>query len=104
LFEGLYIYDKWDWTRQYPVIRIDWTDIQHFSKEEMEEGMSVFLRNIAGDYGITFSNSLASNQFGELIKAFFGGYSGFQDVPNHPFPLFRRHLHGYLLVFELRSL
>jgi hypothetical protein len=21
LFEGLYIYDKWDWSRQYPVIR-----------------------------------------------------------------------------------
>ncbi|GHT79457.1 hypothetical protein FACS189464_4220 [Bacteroidia bacterium] len=21
LFEGLYIYDKWDWTQQYPVIR-----------------------------------------------------------------------------------
>ncbi|MDR1341294.1 MAG: AAA family ATPase, partial [Prevotellaceae bacterium] len=21
LFEGLYIYDKWDWTKQYPVVR-----------------------------------------------------------------------------------
>jgi hypothetical protein len=28
LFEGLYIYDKWDWTQQYPVIRIDWTRIK----------------------------------------------------------------------------
>ncbi|MDR3309558.1 MAG: AAA family ATPase, partial [Tannerella sp.] len=24
LFEGLYIHDKWDWTKHYPVIRIDW--------------------------------------------------------------------------------
>jgi hypothetical protein len=23
LFEGLYLYDKWDWDRTYPVIRID---------------------------------------------------------------------------------
>jgi hypothetical protein len=23
LFEGLYIYDKWDWTRKYPVIKLD---------------------------------------------------------------------------------
>ena len=24
LFEGLYIYDKWDWSIKYPVIKIDW--------------------------------------------------------------------------------
>jgi hypothetical protein len=24
LFEGLYIYDKCDWSQQYPVIKIDW--------------------------------------------------------------------------------
>jgi hypothetical protein len=68
LFEGLYIYDKWDWTQQYPVIRIDWTGISHSSKEEMEESMSVFLKDIAGDYGIVLSNRLASDQFGKLIK------------------------------------
>jgi hypothetical protein len=33
LFEGLYIYDKWDWTQQYPVIRIDWTNIKHQNRE-----------------------------------------------------------------------
>ncbi|MDR3093338.1 MAG: AAA family ATPase, partial [Bacteroidales bacterium] len=31
LFEGLYIYDKWDWTQQYPVLRIDWTIVKHGS-------------------------------------------------------------------------
>jgi hypothetical protein len=36
LFEGLYIYDKWDWSQQYPVIRIDWTQIPHSTLEEME--------------------------------------------------------------------
>ncbi|MDR1221349.1 MAG: AAA family ATPase, partial [Tannerella sp.] len=71
LFEGLYIYDKWDWTQQYPVIRIDWTAISHSSKEETEESMSVFLKGIAGNYGIALSNRLASDQFGELINGIY---------------------------------
>ncbi|MDR2066673.1 MAG: AAA family ATPase, partial [Endomicrobium sp.] len=25
IFEGLYIYDKWDWSKQYPVIHLDFT-------------------------------------------------------------------------------
>ncbi|MDR1223680.1 MAG: ATP-binding protein [Tannerella sp.] len=68
LFEGLYIYDKWDWTQPYPVIRIDWTAVSHSSKEEMEKSVSAFLKDIAGDYGIVLSDRLASDQFGKLIK------------------------------------
>ena len=26
LFEGLYIYDKWDWTKKYSVIKIDFAE------------------------------------------------------------------------------
>ncbi len=26
LFEGLYIHDKWDWGRKFPVIKIDFAD------------------------------------------------------------------------------
>jgi hypothetical protein len=33
LFEGLYIYDKWNWSQQYPVITIDWTGINHSTSE-----------------------------------------------------------------------
>ncbi|MDR0700138.1 MAG: AAA family ATPase [Tannerella sp.] len=36
LFEGLYVYDRWDWSRKYPVIRIDWTRISHKTPEEIE--------------------------------------------------------------------
>jgi hypothetical protein len=36
LFEGLYIYDKWDWKQKYPVIRIDWTQVVHSSLDEMK--------------------------------------------------------------------
>jgi len=35
LFKGLYIYDKWDWGEEYPVIRID------FSKGDFENEYGV---------------------------------------------------------------
>ncbi|GHV47514.1 ATPase AAA [Bacteroidia bacterium] len=69
LFEGLYIYDKWDWTQQYPVIRIDWTRIKHRNKEEMEKDMSDFLQSIATVNGITLTCQYASSLFSELIES-----------------------------------
>jgi hypothetical protein len=67
LFEGLYIYDKWDWTQQYPVIRIDWTRIKHQSKEEMERSMLSFLKQEANLYQLTFISEYAADCFAELI-------------------------------------
>jgi hypothetical protein len=67
LFEGLYIYDKWDWTQQYPVIRIDWTDVSHSSKEEAEKSMSFYLRLQAEDYGVQLFSESATECFKELI-------------------------------------
>ncbi|MCX8085079.1 MAG: AAA family ATPase, partial [Calditerrivibrio sp.] len=32
LFEGLYIYDKWDWSKKYPVIRISFNTGDYTSK------------------------------------------------------------------------
>ncbi|GHT18255.1 ATPase AAA [Bacteroidia bacterium] len=67
LFEGLYIYDKWDWTQQYPVIRIDWTSIEHNSKEEMERSMLSYLKQLANFHQLTFISEYASDCFAELI-------------------------------------
>ncbi|MDR2085768.1 MAG: ATP-binding protein [Dysgonamonadaceae bacterium] len=68
LFEGLYIYDKWDWTQRYPVIAIDWTRIKHSSAEEMEKDMSIFLKSRANVYGIQLLTEYASSMFMELIE------------------------------------
>jgi hypothetical protein len=67
LFEGLYIYDKWDWSRRNPVIRIDWTAIKHGTPEEMEADISEFLQGIAAVNGIILNRPYASSRFGELI-------------------------------------
>jgi hypothetical protein len=69
LFEGLYIYDKWDWTQQYPVIRIDWTSIRHQSKEDAEQSMFTFLKRQAGLYDISLVSGFASDCFSELIES-----------------------------------
>jgi hypothetical protein len=67
LFEGLYIYDKWDWTKQYPVIRIDWTCIDHSTPDIMETSMCRYLRDIALIYQITIEGNTPIDYFRELI-------------------------------------
>ncbi|GHV68467.1 ATPase AAA [Bacteroidia bacterium] len=69
LFEGLYIYDKWDWTQQYPVIRLDWTNIEHNSGEKVERDMSDTLQSIAATNKIALTRQYASSLFSELIES-----------------------------------
>ncbi|MDR1369309.1 MAG: AAA family ATPase [Dysgonamonadaceae bacterium] len=44
LFEGLYIYDKWDWSQQYPVIAIDWALMEHPTPAEMKTNLIIRTR------------------------------------------------------------
>ncbi|MDR1455840.1 MAG: AAA family ATPase, partial [Tannerella sp.] len=68
LFEGLYIYDKWDWTQKYPLIRIDWTNISHAEPEEMKVSLRAYLQDIARKHGISLTRQTPSDCFGELIE------------------------------------
>ncbi|MDR1222795.1 MAG: AAA family ATPase, partial [Tannerella sp.] len=67
LFEGLYIYDKWDWSKNNPVIRIDWTAVKHDTPEEIENSLSVWLKIEARKNEITLFSEYASDCFRELI-------------------------------------
>ena len=69
LFEGLYIYDKWDWSQQYPVIKIDWTLINHSTPEMMEKSLLFYLKDIARHYQINLEAESATDCFGELIES-----------------------------------
>jgi hypothetical protein len=69
LFKGLYIYDKWNWSKKYPVVRLDWTQIDHSSLERMEISMTGYLNAIAMDYQITLTSQSASDCFRDLIRA-----------------------------------
>ncbi|MDR1342019.1 MAG: AAA family ATPase, partial [Prevotellaceae bacterium] len=67
LFEGLYIYDKWDWSKSNPVIRIDWTAVKHGTPEEIEKSLSVWLKIEARRNEIALFSEYASDSFRELI-------------------------------------
>ncbi|MDR2042633.1 MAG: ATP-binding protein [Tannerella sp.] len=67
LFEGLYIYDRWDWSRRHPVLRIDWTLISFSTPDEMETNLTGYLKRIAQTCQITLTASAASGCFDELI-------------------------------------
>ncbi|MDR0390906.1 MAG: AAA family ATPase, partial [Planctomycetaceae bacterium] len=68
LFEGLYIYDKWDWSKKYPVIRIDWTLISHKTPAEIEESLFIRLQVFAKNNNIAPLSKRATDCFGELIE------------------------------------
>jgi hypothetical protein len=68
LFEGLYIYDKADWNETYPVIKFDWSCIRHTSETEMEKGVSIFLKQIADEYGLVLEQEYSANRFDELLR------------------------------------
>jgi hypothetical protein len=68
LFEGLYIHNKWDWDRKYPVIRIDWSKIRHETPEELERSLLIRLKIIARKNKIEMLSEYASDYLGELIE------------------------------------
>ena len=67
LFKGLWIYDKWDWSKTYPVIKISFSNIAH-NTFGLEKAINVMLDDIAKKYDIKFSHENYSYKFKELIE------------------------------------
>jgi hypothetical protein len=67
LFEGLYIYDHWDWSQQHPVVRLDWSVIKHASAEELERGLLGFINKIAANHQLRLTMEYATERFDELL-------------------------------------
>jgi Holliday junction resolvase-like predicted endonuclease len=68
LFEGLYIYDKWDWSKKYPVIHLDFAKLAYDTPGRLENSLSDFIGNTALEYSITLTNSEIETRFSELIE------------------------------------
>jgi Predicted AAA-ATPase/PD-(D/E)XK nuclease superfamily len=67
LFEGLWIYDKWDWSKTNPVIHISFDEIG-YSELGLSESLKSILNDIADDYDISLLKSDLKGQFKELIQ------------------------------------
>ncbi len=70
LFRDLHIHDRWDWEKQYPVVRLSFND--DYSKPGvLEENVSVQLENLEIKHGLCdgydSSNLHGSSRFGRLL-------------------------------------
>ncbi|MDR3251028.1 MAG: ATP-binding protein [Tannerella sp.] len=68
LFDGLYIQDKWDWTQQYPVIRLDFAGRSHRTGNELKVSLDQFLDEAARKNNLSLEMTELSDKFGELIE------------------------------------
>jgi len=68
LFEGLFIYDKWNWDEKYPVIKISFGSQQSKRSEDLERYIQLRLKDIAKLYGVEIESNLYYEIFEELIK------------------------------------
>ncbi|KZX11802.1 ATP-binding protein [Methanobrevibacter filiformis] len=66
LFEGLHIYDKWDWNVKYPVIHLD-LSVDSGSSEKLESSLIWSLDSISQDFDIILSAPDLQSRFKELI-------------------------------------
>ncbi|MDR0547189.1 MAG: ATP-binding protein [Dysgonamonadaceae bacterium] len=67
LFEGLYMYDKWDWTKTNPVIRFDFGSQNYQNAERLEEDLIAKVNEYAAQYEIELSRTWPA-RFAELIE------------------------------------
>ncbi len=67
MFEGLYIHDKWDWSRKFPVIKIDFADGVLKNREELDEKIRDLLWNNGDRLGVDAKKNSISGIFGEII-------------------------------------
>ncbi|MDR2775153.1 MAG: AAA family ATPase, partial [Tannerella sp.] len=68
LFEGLYIYDRWDWSQQSPVIRLDFGGLSYTSGEELKTSLTDFVEATARTCQLTLDRKALSDKFMELLE------------------------------------
>jgi len=67
LFEGLYIHDKWDWSRHYPVIKIDFAGGVLKNREELDQRIMDLLDKNAQRLGVAYPSNDIPGKLGTLI-------------------------------------
>ena len=68
LFEGLYIHDKWDWSRHYPVIKIDFAGGVLKNREELDDKINELVMMNGDRLGVGSHKNSISGRFADLIS------------------------------------
>lgn len=66
LFRGLWIHDKWDWSKTYPVIHLSF-DAMNYQGLGLDGAITHELKKLANEHNIQFSNDAYKTQFEELL-------------------------------------
>ncbi|MEN0046968.1 MAG: AAA family ATPase, partial [Bacteroidota bacterium] len=67
LFQGLWIEDKWDWSKTNPVIHLSF-DAINYREVGLEAALQSRIEAIAQDHGIELVEHYDTSKFGQLIK------------------------------------
>ncbi|MDR0912185.1 MAG: ATP-binding protein, partial [Methanobrevibacter sp.] len=68
LFKGLYIEDKWDWDKKYPVLHLDMAELYSKTPEKFENSLNHMINRIAKKESIELLDGSSKDKFGELIE------------------------------------
>ncbi|WP_211942318.1 ATP-binding protein [Cylindrospermopsis raciborskii] len=68
LFEGLYIYDQWDWSRKFPVIKIDFAGGVLKNRQELDLRILDILHENAEHLGVSYESTDIPGKLGTLIR------------------------------------
>ncbi len=68
LFEGLWIYDKWDWDQTYPVILLDFGKFTFESLDELKALIEEELVRIGRSFGVEVEGVNYASKFAHLIE------------------------------------
>ena len=68
LFNGLYIQDKWDWSRPFPVVSISFADGVLDSRAALDEKIHELLIDNQERLGVICTHRSISGQFAQLIR------------------------------------
>ena len=68
LFQGLFIHDKWDWTRHFPVIWINFGDGMIKNEQALEQKIHEVLADNQTRLGVSCTHASISGQFSQLIQ------------------------------------
>ncbi|MDR2545215.1 MAG: ATP-binding protein [Methanobrevibacter sp.] len=66
LFEDLYIYNKWDWTKPYPVLSLDLSGSEE--SENIHDFLNDILEEASEDFNVELKRITLNKKFKELIK------------------------------------
>lgn len=68
MFRGLFIHDKRDWSRRFPVVKITFSDGVWQSRTELDIHIHEILQEQASIFGVSFTDETIAGRFSELIR------------------------------------